>query len=346
MTKQSMLAVVKANAAPGVELQTIPVPKPKAGELLVKVKAASICGTDISIYDWTPWAEGHIKPPIVIGHEVVGEVIEINPSVGSGQAVYAEDIKIGDLVSSETHIFCGSCYQCRIGNRHICENMELFGIGRNGGFAEYATIPIRTSWKNDRSVSIEWMSTQEPLGNAVHVVTKANVAGKRVVVFGLGPTGLCAVAAAKAFGAREVIGINRGEYRRKLGKSMGCDATYDELPKTLVNQCDVVLEMSGNKECFTQALEAVRIAGTMIAFGIPKAEVSLNVGKYLINKEMTIASVFGRRIWETWYQVSDLLKSKKVNLGKIITHEFKLKEFEKAMEIMKSGKCGKILLRP
>lgn len=336
--KQSMLAVVKSKAAPGVELQTIPIPKPKAGELLIKVKAASICGTDISIYDWTSWAEGHIKPPVVIGHEIVGQVIEINGN--------PENIKMGDLVSSETHIFCGHCYQCRIGNRHICENMELFGIGRNGGFAEYATIPIRTAWKNDSSIPIEWMSTQEPLGNAVHVVTKACVAGKRVVVFGLGPTGLCAVAAAKAYGAKEVIGINRGEYRRKLGKTMGCDTTYDELPKDLVNQCDVVLEMSGNPSTFAQGLEAVRIAGTMIAFGIPKTEVSLNVGKYLINKEMTIASVFGRRIWETWYQVSDLLKSKKVNLGKIITHEFKLKEFEKAMEIMKSGKCGKILLRP
>ena len=333
-----MLSVVKAKASAGVEVKQMPIPKPKAGELLVKVKAASICGTDISIYDWTPWAEGHIKPPVIIGHEIVGEVMEINGN--------PENIKVGDLVSSETHIFCGHCYQCRIGNRHICENMELFGIGRNGGFAEYATIPIRTTWKNDRLVPIEWMSTQEPLGNAVHVVTKANVAGKRVVVFGLGPTGLCAVAAAKAYGAREVIGINRGEYRRKLGKSMGCDEAYDELPKTLVNECDVVLEMSGNKECFAQALDAVRIAGTMIAFGIPKADVTLNVGKYLINKEMTISSVFGRRIWETWYQVSDLLKSKKVNLGKIITHEFKLREFEKAMEIMKSGKCGKILLRP
>jgi threonine 3-dehydrogenase len=338
MDQHIMRAVVKAKAAPGVELQYIPVPKPKTGEVLVKVKAASICGTDVSIYDWTPWAQGHITPPIVIGHEIVGEVIEINGN--------PENIHVGDLVSSETHIFCGHCYQCRIGNRHICENMELFGIGRNGGFAQYATIPIRTTWKNDRIIPIEWMSTQEPLGNAVHVVTKARVAGKRVVVFGLGPTGLCAVAAARAYGAKEVIGINRGEYRRKLGKSMGCDETYNELPKSLVNQSDVVLEMSGNKECFTQALDAVRIAGTMIAFGIPTSDVSLNVGAYLINKEMTIASVFGRRIWETWYQVSDLLKAKKVNLGNIITHEFTLKDFQKAMEIMKSGACGKILLRP
>lgn len=333
-----MLAVVKEKPAPGVVVKEVAVPRPHAGELLVKVRAASICGTDISIYDWTPWAQGHIKPPIVIGHEVVGEVLEINGDPGN--------LKKGDLVSSETHIFCGNCYQCRTGNRHICENMELFGIGRNGGFAEYATIPIRTSWKNDRSIPVAWMSTQEPLGNAVHVVTKAGVTGKRVAIFGLGPTGLCAAAAARAYGAREIIGINRGPYRRKLGKIMGCDSVYPELPPSLGEQGDVVLEMSGNPDVWQQALEAVKIAGTFVAFGIPKKEISLNVGKYLINKEMTIMSVFGRQIWETWYQVSDLLRAKKVNLGKIITHEFKLKDFEKAMAVMKSGECGKILLRP
>lgn len=341
-----MLAVVKDKAAPGVEIKSIPIPTPQNGELLVKVKAASICGTDIGIYDWTPWAAGHITPPIVIGHEVTGEVIEINPDHAEQGLASRGNIKKGDLVSSETHIFCGSCYQCRIGNRHVCENMDLFGIGRNGGFAQYATIPIRTSWKNDKSIPIEWMSTQEPLGNATHVITKANVPGKRVVIFGLGPVGLTAAAVAKAYGAKEVIGINRGAYRRRLGKTMGCDVVYESLPKSLVDQCDVVLEMSGNPSAFAQGFEAARIAGTFVAFGIPKKEVELNVGKYLINKELTMMSVFGRRIWETWYQVSDLLKAKKVNLGKIITHEFKLKDFEKAMDVMKSGKCGKILLRP
>jgi threonine 3-dehydrogenase len=306
--------------------------------LLIKVQAASICGTDIGIYDWTPWAQGHITPPIVIGHEVVGEVIEINGE--------SENITIGDYVSSETHIFCNQCYQCRTNKRHICEKMELFGIGRDGGFAQYATVPIRTSWKNDTSIPLEWMSTQEPLGNAVHVVTKAQVAGKRVIIFGLGPTGLCAVAAARAYGAKEIIGVNRGQYRRKLGKAMGADALYEELPKTLVNQCDVVLEMSGGLGAIAQAFDAVRIAGTVIIFGIPKQNVTFDIGKYFINKELTVRSVFGRQIWETWYQVADLLKAKKVNLSKIITHEFTLSQFEEAMQVMKSGKCGKILLRP
>lgn len=336
---QTMLAVVKEKKAPGVILKDITIPKPQDGELLIKVKLASICGTDINIYDWTPWAQSHIIPPIIIGHEVVGEVVEINGD-------NPQNLKIGDLVSSETHIFCGKCYQCKIGNRHICENMELFGIGRNGGFAQYATIPIRTSWKNDKSIPLEAMSSQEPLGNAVHVVDKAGVKGKTVLVTGLGPTGLCAVAAAKAYGASKVIAINRGEYRRNLGKKMGADEIYETLPEKYFNQMDVVLEMSGNDIAIQTAFKAVRIAGTVIIFGIPKKNIILNFGKYFIDKELIVKGVFGRRIWETWHMTSELLKSGKVDLTKMITHRFPLKDFEKAMEVMKSGKCGKILLVP
>ena len=336
---QKMLAVVKEKKSSGVVLKNIPIPKPQDGELLIKVKLASICGTDINIYDWTPWAESHISPPIVIGHEVMGEVVEINGE-------NSEKIQIGDLISSETHIFCGKCYQCRNGNKHVCENMELFGIGRNGGFAQYATVPIRTSWKNDKSIPKEAMSSQEPLGNAVHVVSKAEVKGKTVLVTGLGPTGLCAVAVAKAYGAIKVIGINRGEYRRNLGKAIGADEVYEKLPNKYLNKIDAVLEMSGNDIAIQTSLEAARIGGIVIIFGIPKKDITLNFGKYFIDKELTIKGVFGRRIWDTWIQTSELLKSGKVDLTRIITHRFSLKDFEKAMEVMKSGECGKVLLVP
>ncbi len=333
-----MLAVVKERPVAGVVVKDIPRPSAAPGEVLVKVRASSICGTDISIYDWTPWAAGHITPPMVMGHELVGEILEINGDPGA--------LTAGDLVSSETHIFCGHCYQCQIGNRHICENMELFGIGRDGGFAEYATIPIRTTWKNDPSLDPEVMSAQEPLGNAVHVVTKGDVAGKTVLILGLGPVGLSAVAVAKAYGAKRVIGVNRHEYRRNLGLKMGADEVHEHVPASLEGQADVVLEMSGNTDAVEDALRAARIAGRIVLFGIPKAPASIDIGKWIINKELSFESVFGRRIWSTWYQVSDLLLSGRVDLGALVTHRYRLADFEEAMKVMRSGQCGKVVLTP
>jgi threonine 3-dehydrogenase len=333
-----MLAVVKEAPVAGVAVKDIPKPDAKPGEVLVKVRASSICGTDISIYDWTPWAEGHIRPPMVVGHELVGEILEINGDPGA--------LKVGDLVSSETHIFCGHCYQCQVGNRHICENMELFGIGRDGGFAEYATIPIRTTWKNDPSLDPEVMSAQEPLGNAVHVVTKGEVAGKTVLVLGLGPVGLSAVAVARAYGAKRVIGVNRHAYRRELGLRMGADEVHETVPADLEGRADVVLEMSGNTDAVEDALRAARIGGRIVWFGIPKAPARIDIGKYIINKELRFESVFGRRIWETWYQVSDLLLSGKVDLSTLVTHRYRLADFEEAMRVMRSGDCGKVVLTP
>lgn len=334
-----MLAIVKERPEPGVTIKEIPTPEPNNGEVLVKVKGASICGTDVSIYDWTPWAQGHIQPPIIIGHEVVGEILEINDDNPRG-------FKKGDLVSSETHIFCGSCYQCSNGNKHICEKMQLFGIGRDGGFAQYATIPIKTTWKNDPNLPLEIMSVQEPLGNAVHVVAKAEVKDKTVLVIGLGPVGLCAGVVAKVKGAKKVIGINPTPYRQKIAHKLGFDEVLTSLPEELVDQGDIVLEMSGSEKGVESALQAARISGKIIAFGIPKKPIPIDIGKYLINKELTIQSVFGRKIWETWEQVSNLLTQKQIDLSPLVTHKYKLEEFEKAMAVMKSEECGKILLIP
>lgn len=339
MTKDLMLAVVKEKPAPGVTIKQIPIPKPGKDEVLVKVVYASICGTDIGIYNWIPWAAAHISPPKVIGHEIVGKVLEINSQKKT-------NIKVGDLVSSETHIFCLNCYQCQIQNYHICENMQLFGIGRDGGFAEYATIPLKTTWKNDPSIPVEEMSVQEPLGNAVHAVTKAEVKGKKVLVMGLGPTGLCAGAVAKAMNAKEIVGINDEPYRRKIAGQMGFDRVLEKLDKKEYGTYDVVLEMSGNRLGIDIAFEAVRIGGKFIAFGIPRDSVTIDWGKFMINKELTILSVFGRRLWQTWEQTTQLLKAGKVNIKPLITHKFKLEDFEEAMAVMESRKCGKVLLEP
>ena len=339
MAKDLMLAVLKEKPSPGVTIKKVPIPKPQKEEVLVKVVYASICGTDIGIYDWIPWAQGHIKPPHIMGHELVGEIVEIN----SGEK---NNFELGDLVSSETHIFCQNCYQCSIKNYHICENMQLFGIGRNGSFAEYATIPVRTTWKNDLKIPVESMSVQEPLGNAVNVVSKAQVKDKKILIMGLGPTGLCAGMVAKAYGAKEVVGVNRREFRRKLAMKVGLDRAVEKLDEKEYGTFDAVLEMSGNRIGIEIALDAARIAGKLIAFGIPKENINIDWGKYLINKELSIESVFGRMIWDTWKDTTELLVSGKVDLRKIITHRFKLSEFEEAMKVMKSGQCGKVLLMP
>ncbi len=340
MANDLMLAVLKEKAAPGVVIKKVLIPKPNKDEVLVKVIYTSICGTDISIYDWSPWAAAHIEPPKIIGHEVVGEVIEVN----SDQKT---KIKKGDLVSSETHIFCLNCFQCKIRNFHVCENIQLFGIGRDGAFAEYATIPLRTTWKNDPSIPVEAMSVQEPLGNAVNAVGKAKVKEKKVLIMGLGPTGLCAGGVAKAYGAKEVVGVNDEPYRRNLAMKSGWfDRVIDIVNMKENNSFDVVLEMSGNRLGIQEAFDAVRIAGTIIAFGIPKENITVDWGKYLIDKELIIRSVFGRQLWKTWNQTTDLLKSGKIDLSKTITHRFKLKDFEEAMAVMKSRRCGKIILEP
>ena len=332
-----MLAVVKEKPTPGVSIIDVPKPTPQSGEVLIKVHYASICGTDIGIYDWIPWVQSYITPPVIIGHEVAGEIVEINGDGGT--------LKIGDMVSSETHIFDDTCYQCSIDNRHICENMKFFGMARDGGFAEFATIPIRTTWKNDPAVPLKAMSVQEPLGNSVHAVTKADVKGKRVLVVGLGPTGLCAAAVAKAYGAAHVTCIDPQAYRRHLTENFSGAETLESLPKDRYASYDSVIEMSGSAPGIQTALDAVRIGGIFIAFGIPKQKIELDWGTYLINKELSIFSVFGRRIWETWNQTSDLLTSGKIDLTKIITHEFPLADFEEAMKVMKSGECGKVLLK-
>lgn len=338
MPQHLMLAVLKEKASAGVTIKQIPVPKPKKDEVLVKVRAASLCGTDINIYDWNSWARSRIKPPVVIGHEIVGEVVEINGK--------KEGLKKGDLVSSETHIYCDRCDQCTTGNRHICERMTLFGIGRDGGFAQYATIPLRTVWKNDQKMPLEIMSIQEPLGNALHAVEKAEVKDKVVGIWGLGPIGILAGMVALRRGAKEVFGIDPVLYRRSLAEKMGINRVFDSMPKAYRNRADVTLEMSGNPKAVNDCLEAVRIAGTVLFFGIPKKTIPMDIGKYMINKELTTKGVFGRQIWQTWEDVQSLLKENKLDLSPIVTHTLMLEDFEKAVGIMKSGECGKIVLLP
>lgn len=253
-----MKAIIKPKPAPGAELVTVDVPKPGPRDLLVKVKATSICGTDVHIYEWDAWSQGRIKPPIVFGHEFAGEVVEVGSMVTG--------FKPGDFISAESHIPCGYCYQCRNDQQHICGNLKILGVDTQGCFADYVVLPEVCAWKNDKSMPPEIACVQEPLGNAVYTIldSREGVAGLSVAVFGCGPAGLFTVGVAKAASAGKIIHVIKHEFRRAISKQMGSDVIikYDDpqLKEKVLNETsnvgvDVICEMTGNTQAINQGLE-------------------------------------------------------------------------------------------
>ncbi len=299
---ETMKAVIKTKRAPGADFMDIPIPVPGEGEVLVKVKATSICGTDVHIYTWDPWAQNRIKNiPQVLGHEFAGEVIEVGPQV--------KRIKTGDTISAETHIPCGACIQCLTGQMHICSNLSILGVDINGCFAPYAVIPESVCWKNDPCVPFEFATVQEPLGNAVYTTLEGGgVAGKSVVIFGEGPTGLFATGVARACGATEIFVVGRNKFRLSIAKKMGADHTiyinetdaYEYiLDKTHGIGADIVLEMSGAHQAIETALKVIRKGGRYSAFGIPSLPIKLDYAEGIIFKGITICGINGRKMFET-----------------------------------------------
>ena len=330
-----MRAVAKQKAAPGLELIEKPEPVTGPEEVLIQVKACSICGTDVHIYQWDEWSQRRIKPPLVLGHEVAGKVV----SLGS----HVQGISKGDYVSAESHIPCGQCVYCHSGRAHICQNYKILGIDRDGTFAEYLAIPQSVVWKNDPSIPPKFASIQEPLGNSVHVVMEANVAGKSVAVFGTGITGLFATAVARAVGAVEIFAIDQHEFKLNLAKKLGATRAInfrkEDSVKVLRDATgglgvDVVLEMSGAQSAIDSGLKAVRKGGMFIAFGLPSKSVTVDLAEDIIFKGLQIKGITGRKIFETWDQMSYLLRAGKLDLSPIVTHEVGLNEFEHAMDLM------------
>ncbi len=342
-----MRAVVKAEPGPGLALQRVPVPEPGPDEVLVKVKAASICGTDLHIWRWDPWAQGRLKPPLVIGHEVCGEV------VATGRDVTG--VEVGAYVSAESHVVCGVCDMCRTGKGHLCRNTQILGVDRDGGFAEYVCIPAINAWPNPPEMPPEIASLQENFGNAVHTAFAADVRAKKVLVTGCGPVGLMAIAVAKALGARAVYATDVQPYRLELARRMGADLALNAREVDVVRalreategeEVDVLLEMSGAPEALRQGLELVKPGGEVALLGLHGRPVQLDVDNLIVFKGLTVRGVIGRRLWETWYQARGLLRSGAVDLRPIVTHRFPLDEFERAFELMASGECGKVVLVP
>jgi len=340
-------AFAKLRPEPGIERIVAEQPKPGPHEVLVKVKVTSVCGTDYHIYRWDEWAQMHIKPPRIIGHEFAGEVVEIGPDVSSR--------RIGDLVAAESHIGCGTCYQCRTGNSHICEKLAIIGVDVDGSFAEYVKIPAQNAWPIPKEVPVETASILEPLGNAVHAAFAAEIAGNAVSIFGCGPVGLSAVALTHVAGALSVTAVDVNDYRLKLAERMGASRTINSKDADAVSEihkdtegrgAGVVLEMSGNDLAIRQAFRAVRNGGTVILFGLPAREVQLNIADDLIFKEAHVQGIVGREVFKTWYKLESILTSGKLDLQPLITHRMPLDHLDEAMRLVGSGNCGKIVLTP
>ncbi len=345
--KGQMKAVVKKTAAPGGELLQVDIPATGPGEILVKVLAASICGTDHHIYMWNEWAQGRIKPPKIMGHEFCGEVVETGKGVTS--------VKAGDLVSAETHIVCGRCPLCLTGKGHVCMDTHILGVDVDGVFAEYVAIPESNAWVNDKGIDPGLASIQEPLGNAVHTLLSGDIIGRTVLITGCGPIGLMAVAVARAVGASAVFASDINEYRIDLAKKLGANRVFNAsrenvlegiLEETGGHGVDVVAEMSGSINVIKQSLDMVKRGGRISLLGLPSKPVELELSEKLIFKGVTVKGITGRQMYDTWFRVKGLLASGRLNIQPVITHHFSLEEYQKGMELMDSGNCGKVILYP
>jgi len=343
---EKMQAVRKLKSEPGTELSEVEVPKPGKDELLIEVKAAPICGTDVHIYNLDPPWDEKFKPPKTLGHEVAGEVIEVGKDV--------KGFSEGDLISCESHIYCGKCRQCRMGNAHICENLKFYSIDVDGFFTKYAVVYPQTAWKNPKGMDPIIASLQESLGNAVYTVQESNVEGKIVAIFGAGATGLFATRVCKAMGAKQVIVIGGTETHRRIAKEMGADVIINRHEQDPVKEvlaltgglgADVSLEMAGKGSALQNALDAVRPVGQLTMLGLPKRPIEIDVSKKIVLKDLSFRGVYGRHIWKTWEKMSQLLKDG-LDINPIITHKLPLEDFEKGIEAIKAGETGKIIILP
>ncbi|TLY23253.1 MAG: L-threonine 3-dehydrogenase [Nitrospirae bacterium] len=340
-----MRALVKTKAAPGLELLDVPKPSAGPGEVVVRVLATSLCGTDNHIYRWDEWAQGRIHPPRIIGHELCGEVVEAGPGVAA--------VAVGDYVAAESHITCAVCFQCRTGNAHVCKNYRILGIDEDGSYAEYVRLPERVLWKTSREIPPEFACLQEPLGNAVHAALVEDLTGQSVLITGCGPTGLFATAVARTAGAGVIIASDVSDYRLGLAKQLGADHTINPArdDTDLITHVtggegvDVALEMSGNPTAIHKCFLYVKNGGRVSLFGIPEARVSFDMTNEIIFKGIRVYGVTGRRLFQTWYRLSGLFKAG-LNIKPVVTHVLPLDKFAEGFDLVAKGQCGKVVLKP
>src|ERR1700676_27760 len=342
-----MNALRKMRAGTGLSFESAPVPNVGPTDVLVRVTAASICGTDLHIYGWDRWSQKRIKPPVTLGHEFSGVVERVGEEVSV--------VKAGDFVSAEMHLNCGQCRQCRLGQAHICQNLRIIGIDQDGAFGEFVKIPASNIWKLDASIPEHYGAILDPLGNAVHAVLAGPIAGMTVLVTGCGPIGLMSIVVAKACGGLTVFATETNEQRRAMAKKMGADVVINPAAEDSVARImnetdgagvDVLLEMSGNPAAIQQGFKALRPGGRASLLGIPTESVPLDLVNDVIFKGATVQGIYGRRMYRTWVQMTALLKAGRLNLEPLFGERTSLERFEDAFALLRGGLAGKILLHP
>lgn len=342
MTK-TMKALVKAEAKEGLWLRDVPIPIIGPNDALIRVHYTGICGTDIHIYNWDEWAQKTIPTPMTIGHEFMGEIVEVGSNVSA--------FKIGDKVSAEGHIVCGTCRNCLAGQRHLCNHTVGVGVHRDGAFAEYVSIPAVNLWHVSPDIADEFYAIFDPLGNAVHTALTYDLVGEDVLITGAGPIGLMAIAVCKKAGARKVVITDVNPDRLAMAEKLGADRAVNVATEKLEDVqkqlglregFDVGLEMSGNPLALASMIANLRHGGRIAMLGIQSGQTGIDWDA-VVFKGLTIKGIYGRLIYETWYKLTSLIQSG-MDVSAIITHRFPYHEFQKGFDIMRSGKSGKIVL--
>jgi threonine 3-dehydrogenase len=337
-------AVVKPTAAPGFVLADVPEPEPGDGDLLLRVAAASVCGTDVHLYDWNPWAAARVHPPRVIGHEICGEVVGRGPGA---------DLADGRRVAVESHIVCGECNSCLRGDFHVCLRTRILGVDVDGGFTRLVVVPQANVFPIGDDMTAEVAAALEPVGNAVHACAYGELRDRTVVVFGCGPIGCAAVAIARAEGAAAVIAVDRNRYRLGLAERMGAtslvmaDADVERNVRAAAGaDIDCALEMSGAPSAVVAATRLVRPGGWVSLLGIGDEPTSLDLSDDVVMKGISMHGVVGRRLPQTWEATMEYVRSGAVDAGALITHHRVMSEIEGVIDLIKSGQCGKVSLHP
>lgn len=342
-----MKALRKTRSAPGASIEAVSVPSVGPNDVLVRVRSASICGTDLHIYEWDHWSASRVRPPMTFGHEFCGTVERV------GEAVTG--IAPGDFVTAEMHVACGRCRQCRLGQSHVCQNLSILGIDRDGCFAEFVSIPASNIWPIDPAIPEHYGAILDPLGNAVHAVLAGEIAGQTVLVTGCGPIGLMSIAVAKACGASAIFATEVNEHRRDMAVIMGAAEALDPSTGDVVARVravtggagvDVLLEMSGNPNAIQSGLEMLRSGGRASLLGIPPGPVALDLVGGVITKGVTIQGIFGRRMFQTWVQMTELLREQRIDLGPLLHERLPLERFAEAFSLLEAGLPGKVILCP